>query len=189
MAFDYIVKKIRKAFFANNVSSNCSIMKGANISDDSLIGSYCYIGYNTFITKTTIGRYCSIANNVSIGNGEHLINNISTSSLFYDKPYEVLTLKDCIIGNDVWIGVCSTIRRGVTIGNGAIIGANSFVNKDVPPYAIVGGVPAKIIRYRFSDEQIEAIEKSNWWDFDISEAKKITSQLEINIREHADEEV
>ncbi|TSJ40300.1 CatB-related O-acetyltransferase [Mucilaginibacter corticis] len=179
MAFGNIIKKIKRKFFDDKRFSKCEIMGTAYISDDTSIGEYCYVGYNTFITKSNIGRYCSIANNVSIGNGEHLLNNISTSSLFYDNPYEVLTSKKCEIGNDVWIGVCSTIRRGVKIGNGAVIGANSFVNKDVPPYAVVGGVPAKIIKYRFSEKQIEDIEKSNWWDFDIAEAKFIISQIKL----------
>ena len=89
-------------------------------------------GVSTLIgTVGFTGReYVSIANNVTIGAGEHDLNKISTSSLFYDNAYDVLTEKDCIIGNDVWIGVDSIIRRGVTIGNGAIIGANSFVNQD-----------------------------------------------------------
>lgn len=71
-----------------------------------------------------------------------------------------------IIGNDVWIGVGSIIRRGVTIGNGAVIGANSFVNKDVPPYAFAVGSPARVIKYRFKKEMIEKIEESCWWQYE-----------------------
>jgi len=74
-------------------------------------------------------------------------------------------VKECVIGNDVWIGCNSTILRGVTIGNGAVIGANSLVNKDVPPYAIVVGSPAKIIKYRFDEEIIQALLKIKWWDY------------------------
>jgi virginiamycin A acetyltransferase len=174
-----IIKNI-KIFF--RPVSNITIMKGAIVSKDSCIGDYSYVGYNTFITKAKIGRYCSIACNVSIGLGEHAIHNISTSSLFYEDSYNILTSKDCIIGNDVWIGVDSIIRRGIEIGNGAIIGANSFVNMNVPAFAIVAGVPAKIIKYRFSEEKITKIEKSSWWNFDINEAKVAISQLEEEIK-------
>ena len=69
-----------------------------------------------------------------------------------------------IIGNDVWVGYGATILRGVNIGNGAIIGAGAVVTKDVPPYAVVAGVPAKIIRFRFDDNKIDSLQKSNWWD-------------------------
>src|ERR1700751_1019209 len=133
-----VINKIKKLFRLGSESSEPQIMKRSYVSKDSQIGAYTYIGFNTFISKSKIGRYCSIANNVSIGNGEHLLQNVSTSSLFYDNPYDVLTSGECEIGNDVWIGVGCTIRRGVKIGNGAVLGANAFVNKDVPPFAVVG---------------------------------------------------
>lgn len=170
------VKKILKLFNIRD-NNNIIIMSGTNISKDSSIGNYTYIGYNCNITKSVIGRYCSIANNVTIGAGEHIINNISTSSLFYENPYEILTKNDCEIGNDVWIGVDSIIRRGVKIGNGAVVGANSFVNSDVPDYAIVVGNPAKIIKYRFDNEKINLIYKSKWWEQNLVEAKKILTEL------------
>lgn len=154
------------------------VKPSAVISDDSEIGAHTYIGFNCFITKAKIGRYCSIANNVAIGNGEHLPGRISTSSIFYDNPYQVLTAGDCIIGNDVWIGVNATIRRGITIGDGAIIGANAFVNKDVAPYTIVGGVPARLIRERFSAAQAAMISASQWWLQEPEAARKIIEQLE-----------
>lgn len=147
------------------------------VSMDSVIGRYCYIGYNTSITRTTIWNYSSIANNVSIGMGEHELDGVSTNSLFYDNQYEKLTSSPCVIWNDVWIGVDSIIRRGVTVGNGAVIGANSFVNQDVPPYAIVAWSPAKLIRYRFSEEKIKTIESSLWWNHDPHQAKDIFSKI------------
>ncbi|WP_293783992.1 CatB-related O-acetyltransferase [uncultured Pedobacter sp.] len=155
-------------------------MNNTVISDDSEIGEFTYIGFNCFLTKATVGRYCSIANNVSIGMGEHLIDEVSTSSLFYNNAYETLTLKHCTIGNDVWIGVNAVIRRGVVIGNGAIIGANSFVNKDVPAYSIVGGIPAKKLKSRFTCDVIDKIEQSKWWLHDLEEAKQIIEKLKIN---------
>ena len=140
---------------------NVDIMSSTLLSGTNEIGEYTYIGFNCLITRSIIGRYCSVANNVSIGIGEHKLNRVSTSSLFYKNAYETLTEKDCIIGNDVWIGSNVVIRRGVTIGNGAVIGSNSFVNKDVKPFEIVAGTPAKFIRMRFPDEAIAQIQKSN----------------------------
>ena len=182
-----LLHQIRQQITPNRVSreaiigSNVAIMLGSFVDNNCKIGSYTYIGYNCFLTKATIGRYVSIANNVSIGNGEHKLDNISTNSIFYDNPYETLVEKDITIGNDCWIGVDSIIRRGVTIGNGAVIGANSFVNKDVPDFAVVVGSPAKIIKYRFSNEQIALINASNWWSKDIGEAKIIIKELEEEI--------
>src|SRR5690349_1524407 len=100
------------------------IQSGSNVSHDCKIGRNTYIGFNCTITRAVIGRYCSIANNVSIGVGEHDLSRISTSSLFYDDPYKVLTEGECSLGNDVWIGTNSVVRRGVVIGDGAVIGAN-----------------------------------------------------------------
>lgn len=157
---------------------NVDIMPGTILSGENLIGEYTYIGFNCIITQSTIGRYCSIANNVSIGIGEHKINKVSTNSIFYKDPFKTLTEKECITGNDVWIGSNVVIRRGVTIGDGAIIGANSFVNRDVKPFEIVAGSPVKHIRMRFSEKQIEAISKSNWWNEDMNSAKEIINNLE-----------
>ena len=98
--------------------------------------------------------------------------------MFYDNPYEKLTQKSCVIGNDVWIGVDSIIRRGVTIGDGVVIGANSFVNSDIPDYAIAAGSPAKILKLRFTPERIAAVQTSKWWDYDLVEAKAVLRSLE-----------
>lgn len=161
-------------------NKNIVVMKNTTISLDTKVGDYTYIGFNCFITRSIIGRFCSIANNVSIGMGEHLIDEISTSSLFYQNAYKILTAKDCIIGNDVWIGVNSVIKRGVTIGDGAIIGANSFVNKDVEPYSIFGGVPAKLLKDRFSEKKKNMISKSKWWEHDLGAAKILINKLNID---------
>lgn len=112
--------------------------------------------------------------------GEHLIDTISTSVHFYPagRARDILVQKDLIIGHDVWIAADSIIRRGIKIGNGAIIGANSFVNKDVEDFAIVAGNPAKFIRYRFSEEKRKAITASGWWNYEKDEAAKIIQELE-----------
>ena len=161
--------------------NNIQVQDGSRIKSDCHIGSYVYVGFNCFFTKCTIGNYTSIGNCVSIGVGEHELTDISTSAVFYENKdsYEKLTKKECIIGSDVWIGVGVVIRRGVKVGHGAVIGANSTVTKDVPNFAIVAGSPAKLIRYRFSAEQIKLIEQSRWWDYSKSDA----SRLQIEIKE------
>ncbi len=163
-----------KALFGANVEV------GAHTAIDSQcqIGSYVYIGNNCHITKTKIGSYCSIANNVSIGQGEHDLKQISTSSIFYGASYEELTKKECSIGNDVWIGTDAVILRGVKIENGAVIGANAVVTKDIQAFEVVAGVPARHIKFRFPENKRQQINDSAWWKHDIEQARKLISLLE-----------
>jgi len=125
--------------------------------------------------STKIGKYVSIGANCLIGGGAHPIDTLSSSPVFYPKDDAVLKKlnEPCVIGNDVWIGRNVFIKPGVVIGNGAVVGANAVVIHDVPDYAIVGGVPAKILRYRFNSETIEALLKSKWWDLPIETIKKM----------------
>nr|WP_317235057.1 MULTISPECIES: CatB-related O-acetyltransferase [Pseudomonas] len=134
-----------------------------------------------------IGDYCSIAPDVMMGEGNHPTPWLGTSGIFYQKNkygffaesrnFPIQPWSDSktppIIRHDVWIGAGVKIMRGVTIGLGAVVAANSIVTKDVPPYAIVGGAPAKIIKYRFDDNLIDALIKSKWWTYDLSVIKKI----------------
>ena len=169
-------KKKNKSF---SNYTNTSIDPSAFIDGNSEIGEYTFIGKDVDITKTKIGRYCSIAPHVRIGQGEHDISDISTSSKLSDKEtYDNLTIEPCEIKNDVWIGTESIIRRGVIIGNGAVIGANSFVNKDVPDFAVVAGSPAKIIKYRFTSEMQQKIKESEYWNYPPEVAKKILKRLQ-----------
>lgn len=144
---------------------------------NTTLGEYSYLaGFNS-IMNATIRMFCSIGENVKIGLGKHPTSIfISTSPVFYspvgqcgesfsDQYYFDETGIDNI-GNDVWIDANSVILDNVNIGNGAIVAAGSVVTKDVEPYAIVGGIPAKVIRYRFSTETITFINKSEWWNFD-----------------------
>jgi acetyltransferase-like isoleucine patch superfamily enzyme len=139
------------------------------------IGKYSYLGGYSSIIDCSIGRYCSIASYVLIGLGVHPSKNaVSTHPAFYstlgqagityaDKQYFQET-QPITIGNDVWIGARAIIRDGVKIGDGAIIGAGAVVVKDVAPYSVVGGVPAELIRYRFSRPEINFLLKFKWWD-------------------------
>lgn len=154
------------------------VRPGTVIDECTRVGSYTYIGRNVSISKTNIGRYVSIANNVSIGQGDHDLSRISTSSNFYHDAAKELTSKPCSIASDVWIGVDAVILRGVSIGTGAVVGANSVVTRDIPAYSIAVGTPAKILRNRFTDEKIKKILKSQWWENDLEMARKIIKDLE-----------
>lgn len=151
---------------------------GSFIDSKCQIGGYTYFGKNCNVTRAAIGAYCSIANNVSIGQGEHSLDRISTSSVFYNASYDELTKEACIIGNDVWIGSDAIILRGVTIGHGAVIGANAVVTKDVQNFEVVAGVPARHLKFRFPAAQQIAILESAWWHLELAEAREAIKRLE-----------
>ncbi len=148
------------------------------------IGEHSYIGNNVLIwnkKETTIGKYCSIASDVAIGAHKHPIHTLSSSPFVYIKnceyigkninPQNPLTHlsdiaeKKVSIGNDVWIGIKATIMPDIKVGDGAVIGANAVVTKDVPPYAVVVGVPARVIKYRFDDDIIKDLLELKWWNY------------------------
>lgn len=157
----------------------CDIHKTAKVDckcalTDVTLGRYTYVGSGTDITYTTVGSFCSIAGGCQIGGGEHPMHTVSTSPAFLhgrnilrknfsDIAYEAA--KNVTIGNDVWIGANAYIRSGVTIGSGAVIGAHAVVTKDVRPYEIVAGCPAKPLRRRFDDETVEKLLALEWWDW------------------------
>lgn len=124
----------------------------------------------------SIGSFCSIAKNVHFTEGNHPLNCITTSPILYNDNFAFcskdISLYDLEkrngkskIGNDVWIGRDVTILPSVNIGDGAVIGTGAVVNKDIPPYAIAVGVPAKVIKYRFSPNEIEILLRTKWWDW------------------------
>lgn len=147
------------------------------------VGAFGSINGGTEIGHTSIGRYCSIAQGSYIGGDRHPLDWVSTSRMFYvdnfrnfgrifneaklrTKKFES-TGPLTFIGNDVLIAYGCIINRGVVIGDGAIVTAGSVVTKDVPPYAVVGGCPAKVIKYRFPDNVIEKLLALRWWDYNM----------------------
>jgi acetyltransferase-like isoleucine patch superfamily enzyme len=164
------------------ISSKSAIQRFVIIRQSN-IGEFSYIGHNSNIFRATIGKFCSVSRYVNIGLSSHPSNFLSTSPIFFssnnaigykwiDKDAYDDQPAPIFIGNDVWIGMNATIMGGVNVGNGAIVAAHSVVTKDVPPYAIVAGVPAKIIRYRFDNLLISKLESICWWDMPESVLKK-----------------
>ena len=139
--------------------------------NDSVIGAYSYAGINTTMNFTRLGKYCSLARNVDIGGFDHDYKKVTTMPLFrfqqMKNTAKPATAHDelCEIGNDVWIAAGAQVLHKVKIGDGAIVGGGAVVTKDVPPYAIVAGVPAKIIKYRFDPETISQLLEIRWWDW------------------------
>jgi acetyltransferase-like isoleucine patch superfamily enzyme len=141
---------------------------------NTVVGDYTYIGGNNKIQNAVIGKFCSIGPEVRIGLGIHPLHLKSTYPGFYtnseyyrvEKQYDFTgeEYKQVEIGHDVWIGARATILDGVKIGDGAVIAAGAVVTKDVPSYAIVGGVPAKVIKYRFDENRVKELLVEQWWN-------------------------
>lgn len=162
-----------------NISAESTISKkskfiGSYYVYNASIGDYTYISKNANISFSSIGKFCSIGPNFICGWGIHPTNGISTSPMFYSKDKtngfsvsnnnKIETRERIVIGNDVFIGANVIVLDGVKIGDGAVVGAGAVVTKDIPPYAIVVGCPAQIIKYRFDEVIINKLLKIEWWN-------------------------
>ena len=151
------------------------VIQRNNLIFSSQIGRYTYTGKNFTCWHSKIGSFCSISWNVSIGGANHDYKKVTTSAFLYSDIFDIK--KDnkgydrfnnlCEIQDDVWIGCGAVVCRNIKIGTGAVVAANAVVTKDVEPYSIVAGVPAKHIKYRFPPEFVQRLLKIRWWEFPI----------------------
>jgi len=166
-----------------DIGPNCSLVE--TIFDD-----YSYVAGDAQIIYTDIGKFCSLASHVRVNPGNHPMERVTQHHMTYRRAeYGFCTVDDaaffdwrrahkCVIGHDVWIGHAAVIMPGVTIGTGAVVGAGAVVTKDVAPYEIAVGVPAKPFRKRFADDVIEKLLGIAWWDWD--RAKLEARFVELN---------
>ena len=188
---DYLRLLTRKRQFRDSIVSSplvsskavlgrgCMISRDVEIAAGVKIGDYTYVNAGSIIASGVIGKYCSIGYFCQIGMPEHPLSYLSTSPKLYGCG-NILGLPGCwdhyrqppSIGSDVWIASQAVVLQGVKIGDGAVIGAGAVVTRDVEPYAICCGVPARLVRKRFSDEDIDALLSWRWWDFPEDELRR-----------------
>ena len=183
----------------SGIEGPCNINNFSTVNQ-SEIGAYFGLGSFSYVTRAIIGRYCSFASRVSIGAANHPLDALSTHEFVYKDINSqfgesfhsggaVTPIQKSLwkirtkIGNDVFIGDNAVVLSGRSIGDGAVIGAGSVVTKDIEPYSIVVGNPAKKIRLRFTKEEIRLLLESRWWEYSIDDLKEIRSNNESNKNE------
>jgi virginiamycin A acetyltransferase len=203
----HIIHNLKPNLFWRSISTNLLFMLNCSYSDSRITRYFAKKYYNIDIGKYTydvehllkknlrvesIGSFCSIAEGVTFSGVNHPLDRITTHPSTYRSRFKFIDTdktdvqvnpnknKKVIIGNDVWIGTKSLILPSTKIGDGAIIAAGSVITKDVEPYSIVGGVPAKLIRYRFKKETIEILLKSKWWTMEDNDIRELYQKLGYN---------
>jgi len=171
----------------------CSILEN-NVRIDrynqilnSSLGAFSYTGKNATVLHAKIGKFCSISWNSTLGGADHDYRRVCQHAILYDpRMHENMSnfvplydryKEKLILGHDVWVGCGAFVKRGVKIGNGAVVGANSVVTKDVPSYAIVAGNPARILKYRFGIDKQQYLEDLRWWDWPKEKIRERINEL------------
>lgn len=185
-------KKIAGSGVIGSIVHKTSTVQSGSQIVNSKIDKYSFCGYECEIIECNIGSFCSIANNVKIGGAMHPMSSVSMSPAFYEGRNSGIQTKffnhpqelyqTTTIGNDVWIGQNVLIKQGVIIGDGAVIGMGSVVTKDVAPYSIMVGVPAKEIRKRFDDDVVKKLIQSEWWNFSNEDLRKFAPYFNNPLR-------
>lgn len=171
-----VPRTVLNRFSSTKISPMASVGKGCYLFNTTL-DDFSYLSTNVTVMNTQIGKFCSIGQGACISLGKHPSSVfVSTHPAFFSlykkcgttfaKENHFKEMEQTIIGNDVWIGVNAIIMDGVVIGDGAVIGAGAIVTKNVSPYAIVAGNPAKLLRFRFEEDEISFLLKFKWWDKD-----------------------
>lgn len=185
LEWQYKTLKLKIGYMSN--VKNCTFGLYNTLYDnvlisDSCLGDFTYIASGTKISKTIIGKFCSIGPDCKLGLGKHPTHTfVSMHPIFFsmlnqaqisfaDKSY-FDEFDNISIGNDVWLGTNVIVVDGIHISDGVIVAAGSIVTKNIPPYAIVGGIPAKIIKYRFKKDEIAKLLEIKWWDMDVDNLK------------------
>jgi acetyltransferase-like isoleucine patch superfamily enzyme len=169
----------------SEIDNTAAICSGVKFYRGKL-GKYSYIGNNSFVIDAKIGNFTSIAQDCYIGGPSHPIDWVSTSPVFHKwdnimkknfARHEFEIFQKTIIGNDVWIGNKVMVKAGVKIADGAVIGMGSIVTKDIGPYEVWAGNPARMIRKRFEDEHMNKLLESKWWNWEDEEIEKYSSEF------------
>jgi len=177
-----MLKKSRGCAIADSAIHSTSKVESGSTVVRSRFDRHSFCGYDCTVVDCDVGAFCSIAGSVTIGGARHPMEYVSTSPVFLAHRDSVKTKFSkhpyrwrvrTTIGNDVWIGEKALIKAGVTIGHGAVVGMGSIVTKNVEPYAIVAGNPARVVRMRFSKEVMEGLLKLQWWNLPDDELRRL----------------
>ncbi len=177
-----VLKKCRLSSISNSAIDSTSKVESGSQVVNTTMKRHSFCGYDCYLLNVEVGAFCSIADRVYVGGSSHPMHFVSTSPVFLSHRDSVKTklarhdfakLDRTVIGSDVWIGYGALVRAGVTIGHGAVIGMGAVVTKDVAPYSVVGGCPARHLKWRFDEDLVGELLESRWWELPDSELKKL----------------